>query len=108
MTKDTLESLLAEFAPERREKNLKAAESVRRLINSHFGNAEQARTNIPVDLENDDDIVASRYVKRSVETEAKAALFDELVWCVEHPSHTSAADAILQKARRIQAVLGGE
>jgi len=40
----------------------RAAEAVQRLINSHFGNANGARCRIPADPENDDDLIASRFV----------------------------------------------
>ena len=50
----------------------RAAEAVRRLINSHFGNDNQARCRIPADPENDDDFVAARYIAESSERIAKA------------------------------------
>ena len=45
----------------------RAAEAVQRLINSHFGNANGARCRIPADPENDDDLIASRFVVEAQE-----------------------------------------
>jgi hypothetical protein len=49
----------------------RAREAVQRLINSHFNNPNPARCHIPADPENDDDIVASRFVEQSAALEQR-------------------------------------
>lgn len=42
----------------------RAAESIQRLINSHFGNEPRARASIPAQPNYDDDLIASAYVEQ--------------------------------------------
>lgn len=54
----------------------RAAEAVQRLINSHFHNDNRARCSIPARPDEDDDLIASRYVQeqKTRDVEARAAI----------------------------------
>ena len=45
--------------------------AVQRLINSHFHNENRAQCRIPCDPENDDDLVAARYINETEDAHAK-------------------------------------
>lgn len=71
----------------------RAAEAVQRLINSHFHNDNRAHCSIPANLD-DDDLVASRYVRQSSEQIAalqqanermESALDRIAAWCKAYP-----------------------
>lgn len=54
--------------------------AVQRLINSHFHNDNRAQCRIPADPENDDDLLAVRYIKETEDAHAKlVAALKELI-----------------------------